>query len=125
MERVPIMNNAILSNTINSLQNITKIDVKDSKSVHHCIKELYDFDLYLDNLFNNELPNWSGCDLISYNTYVLKVHEVFSECIRDIKKYEGIDFYKTKCLLVTCERLVVFFMKYIEEYNNMVSVLFE
>jgi len=119
------MSNAILSNAINSLLNITKIDVKDSKSIHCCIKELSDFELYLDKLFNNELPNWSGCDLISYNTYVLKVHEVFSECIRDIKKYEGIDFYKTQCLLVTCERLVAFFIKYIEEYNNMIAVFSE
>jgi len=119
------MNNAILSNTINSLQDISKIDVKDSTCVHRCIKELYDFDLYLSNLLNNELQNWSGCDLISYNNYVLKVHEVFSECILDIKKYEGIDFYKTQCLLVTCERLVAFFMKYIEEYNNMMAVFSE
>jgi len=119
------MNNAVLSLTFNNLQEISKIYVKDSKSIHSCIKELDDFDLYLNGLFNNELPNYSGCDLITYNAHVSKVHEVFSECIRDIKKYEGVDFYKTRCLLVTCERLVAFFMKYIEEYNNMMAVLSE
>jgi len=119
------MNTVISNVTLNNLLDISKIDIKDPVSVHHCIQVLYDFDLYLNNLFHNELPTWSGCELLSYNSYVSKIHDVFSECIRDIKKYEGIDFYKTQCLLTTCERLIAFFQSYIDEYNRMKAVLFE
>ncbi len=115
------MNDVMISDSIINLQDISKIDVKDLKSIHLCIKKLDEFNQYLSDLFNNELPNLAGFELLSYNTYVLRIHEIFVECIRDIKKYEGVDFYKTRCLLVTCERLIIFFMGYIDEYNNMVA----